>query len=98
MSRQKELLNGFNPAILTLRQMADKYAQYEEDSMTIYQSLSNYVHPYPFSFLRDDDNRRDGLQNDKDKMYIPGVLTWLASLLDKAKESYMQIPSGIMDS
>jgi hypothetical protein len=91
VSRQKELLNGFNPAILTLRQMADKYAQYEEDSMIIYQSLSNNVHPYPFSFLRNDDTRRDGLQNDKDKMYIPGVLTWIAALLDKARESYLQI-------
>jgi hypothetical protein len=36
VSRQKELLNGYNPAILTLRQTADKYSP-EEGSMTIFQ-------------------------------------------------------------
>jgi Family of unknown function (DUF5677) len=96
VSRQKELLNGYNPAILTLRQMAEKYSL-DSGSMTIFQFLSNYTHPYPVSFLRNDDNRREGLQNETDKMYIPGILTWLAALLDKARKSYLKIPSGIRD-
>jgi hypothetical protein len=96
VKRQKELLNGYSASILTLRQMGDKYSP-DESTWTIYQFLSGYAHSFPLSFMRNNDSRRDGLQNDTDKMYIPGVLTWLASLLDSATKSYMGIPSGIMD-
>ena len=94
--RQKEILNGYSAAFLTLRQMGNKYSP-DESTWTIYQFLSSYAHSFPVSFMRNNDNRRDGLQNDTDKMYIPGVLTWLATLLDHAAKSYLGIPTGIMD-
>jgi len=95
VKRQKELLNGYSASILTLRQMGDKYSL-QEGTWTIYQFLSSYAHSFPVSFMRNNDSRRDGLPNDKDKMYIPGVLRWLAILLDHAAQSYLGIPTGIV--
>ncbi len=74
--------------------MTDKYAT-EEGTWAIYQMLSNYTHSYPISFMRNDDRRRDGLSNETDKMYIPGVLRWLASLIDGAIKGYNEMPSHV---
>jgi hypothetical protein len=55
---------------------------------------SHYAHGHPFAFVRNDDQRRDGLANEVDKMYMPGVLRWLASLPEDAKAAYGQVPAG----
>jgi hypothetical protein len=91
---QKELLSGFRASILTFNEMADKYAT-EEGTWAIYQMLSNYTHSYPISFMRNDDRRRDGLSNEKDKVYIPGVVRWLASLIDGAIKGYNEMPNHV---
>jgi hypothetical protein len=94
VKRQKEILNGSRASILTLSEMGDRYAP-DNDTWTIHQLLSHYAHSHPVSFMRNDDHRRDGLANDTDKMYIPGVLVWLTSSLEGAIEAYGQIPSGL---
>lgn len=91
---RKRLLNGYNAAFMTLRQMGDKYAP-AENTWAIYQLLSSYAHSYPVGFMRNDSDRRDGLPNKKDKTYIPGVLSWLATLLDSATKAFLQIPAGV---
>ena len=91
---QKLLLNGYNPALITLREMGDKYARSEE-TWVFYQLLSSYAHSHPIGFMRNSEERRDGLPNDTDKMYIPGVLSWLATLLDGATVAFQQIPAGL---
>lgn len=93
--RRKELLNGYAAAFLNLREMGNRFSP-NEDTWTVYDFLSTYAHSFPVSFMRNTDERRDGLQNDKDKMYIPGVLTWLATLLDHARNTYLGVPTGMM--
>lgn len=90
---QKSLLNGYNPALITLREMGDKYAP-SEHTWVFYQLLSSYVHSHPVGFMRNSEERRDGLANDTDKMYIPGVLSWLATLLDGATIAFRHVPAG----
>lgn len=92
--RQKSLLNGYNAGFMTLRQMGDKYSPTEETWGT-YEFLSSYAHSYPVGFMRNDEHRRDGLPNKKDKLYIPGLLSWLVTLLDNATNAFLQIPSGL---
>ena len=94
VKRQKEILNGSRASILTLSEMEDRYAS-DNDTWTIYQFLSHYAHSHPVSFMRNDDRRRDGLPNDTDKMYITGILRWIASSIEGAIEAYRQIPSGL---
>lgn len=94
VKRQKEILNGSRASILTLSEMGDRYAP-DNDTWTIHQFLSHYAHSHPVSFMRNDDQRRDGLANDTDKMYIPGVLRWLTSSIDGAIKAYGHIPSGL---
>ncbi|SFS10859.1 hypothetical protein SAMN05421771_1858 [Granulicella pectinivorans] len=93
--RQKELLKGYKAAFLSLREMGNKFSP-DADSWVIYDFLSTYAHSLPVSFMRNSDDRRDGLQNDVDKMYTPGVLTWLAALLDHARSTYLGVPTGMM--
>jgi hypothetical protein len=96
VKRQKEILNGSRASILSLSEMGDRYAP-DNDTWTIHQFLSHYAHSHPVSFMRNDDQRRDGLANDIDKMYIPGVLRWLASSIEGAIEAYGHIPSGLWE-
>ena len=93
-SKQKLLLNGYSAGFMTLRQMGDKYAPSEE-TWAIYDFLSSYAHSYPAGFMRNDGYRRDGLPNETDKLYIPGVLSWLVKLLDDATNAFLQIPAGV---
>jgi hypothetical protein len=93
-SQQRTLLNGYNAAFLTLRQMGEKFATGDE-TWVQFQLLSNYAHSYPVGFMRNDEDRRDGLPNDTDKRYIPGVLFWLSSLLEGATGAFLALPSGI---
>jgi uncharacterized protein DUF5677 len=92
--KQKMLLNGYNPAFINLRTMGDKYST-SEHTWATYQFLSNYAHSHPVGFMRNSDERRDGLPNEPDKMYIPGVLYWLSTLLDEATKAFRRIPAGI---
>jgi hypothetical protein len=94
VKRQKEILNGSRASILMLSEMGDRYAP-DNDTWTIHQFLSHYAHSHPVSFMRNDDQRRDGLANDTDKEYVPGVLRWLASSIEGAIEAYGHIPSGL---
>jgi hypothetical protein len=92
--KKKRCLNGYNPAFLTLREMADKYAP-PENTWAVYQLLSGYVHSYPIGFIGDSHERRDGLPNEKDKAYIPVVISWIATLLDDATAAFQKIPAGV---
>jgi hypothetical protein len=47
--------------------------------------------------MRNDDQRRDGLANDIDKMYIPGVLRWLTLSIEGATEAFSHLPSGLQE-
>lgn len=60
-----------------------------------FQRLSNYANSYPVGFMRNNEDSRDGLLNDTDKRYIPGVLSWLSSLLEGATGAFPALPSGI---
>jgi hypothetical protein len=93
---QKSLLNGYNPALITLREMGDKYAP-SEHTWAFYQLLSSYAHSHPIGFMRNSEERRDGLPNETDKTYVPGVLSWLATLLDDATKVFQQIPAGVSE-
>jgi hypothetical protein len=93
-SKQKSLLNGYNAAFMSLREMGEKYAPAEPACWVYYQFLSSYAHSHPVGFMRNSDNRRDGLENDADKIYIPGLLSWLAELLDASTKAFQQIPAG----
>ena len=92
--RQKELLNASRPSILTLREMSRKYTE-EESCWVINQLLSHYAHSYPLSFMRNDEARRDGLANQLDLMYVPGVLNWLTTQLMDAIKSYREMRIGM---
>lgn len=91
--RQADLLNGSRASLLKLNEMGERYAPGEE-TWIVFQLLSHYTHGHPMSFMRNDDERRDGLPNDKDKTYIAGVLTWLASALEGATNAYGEIPAA----
>ncbi|MGC1872784.1 MAG: DUF5677 domain-containing protein [Acidobacteriaceae bacterium] len=92
--KKRSLLNGYNAAFKTLREMGEKYAP-AEPTWALYQFLSSYAHSYPVGYMRNSDNRRDGLENETDKVYIPGLLKWLAELLDAATKAFHQIPAGV---
>jgi hypothetical protein len=92
--KQKLLLNGYNAAFITLRQMGEKYAT-TEHTWAFYQLLSSYAHSHPIGYMRNNSDRRDGLPNETDKVYIPGLLSWLATLLEDATEAFQQIPAGV---
>lgn len=91
---QKSLLEGYRPALITLREMGEKYAP-SGDTWVFYLFLSSYTHAHPMGFMRNSEDRRDGLPNDTDKMYIPGVLSWLAALLDGAIAAFQKVPAGV---
>ena len=93
MKRQNEILNGSRASILTLSEMGERYAA--DDGVWVkYQFLSHYSHSHPVSFMRNDDQRRDGLPNDTDKLYIPSTLIWLAPLIEGAIKAYGELPIG----
>ena len=91
---QASLLNGYNPAFTTLREMGEKYAP-AEGTWATYQLLSSYAHSHPLGFMRNSEERRDGLPNETDKIYIPVALSWLARLLADATSAFRQIPCGV---
>lgn len=76
--------------------MAGRFSP-DEGTCVIHQLLSHYAHSHPVSFMRNNDQRRDGLPNDVDKTYLPGVLRWLADLIDGASEAYRHLPSGVRE-
>jgi hypothetical protein len=94
INRQKELLNASRASLLNLSEMSEKYAN-DESTWVIHQLLSHYAHSHPLSFIRNDENRRDGLANRLDWMYIPGILRWLISLLEDAAKAYGQVRIGL---
>ncbi len=91
---QKSLLQGYSPTLITLREMGARYVPSGE-TWVFYQFLSSYTHSHPMGFMRNSEDRRDGLPNDTDKIYIPGVLSWLATLLDGTVEAFKQVPAGV---
>jgi hypothetical protein len=101
--RRKELLNCSRASVLTLREMGDRYAP-DESTWVIFEFLSCYTHSHPMSFMRNNEDRRDGLANDLDKMYMPGILRWATSLIEAARNAYGKVridmpePSNGVDS
>lgn len=94
--QRKQLLYGFRPSILAMRDIATKFGV-PDSTWSNYQFLSSYTHSLPMSFYRTEEHGRYGTDNKIDRAYFVMHLDWITEILREGIDFYEKDMNKVKD-